>query len=464
MVNRILRRNSFSGGASLGSFINIPAAGNTSSTPNAYTDLFTPALEVQGDTADSRSGESIVIMGLGNSVSGSDRYQYPAQGLLVNGSGNSLLKTSPGFKPGIMIHGVDNTVSGADDGWGASDEINYGYGAAIMGSGNNIGHTYGDFIAGHRNATIGYAYGPAFILGTLNTGTNITSNAFIAGYSNNTINTGIYDTGMNGGCMIGQANDILGSQVFIIGSGNTASASNAYTFGKSNSVTSASMALGVQNQAGANSTYMLGTQNISITAGMIGIGSGNTALQNANVRSYFFGEENTVATTAYAEGTNQTPAVISLGYRNKIISPNTIAFGMSPASVPVGGMQATRTSMFIYANNSTTLDATPVPGVNQINIETDSTVGFKYTVTARRTDVDGGSAYWEGSGLIRNDAGTTAIVGVVTKTKIAAEGITTADVNFTEDVANNGLIVTFTGEAAKTIRWYASVDCTSVVG
>ena len=466
--------NSFSGGASLGAFNNMSADAYVSgtATPNSYTDLYTPVLDSEGQDISWRGGENIVIMGAGNSVTGSDRKTYPAQGILVNGSGNSLSKISPGFKAGIMIHGYGNIVSGADDAWGAnpSDEINYGHGAAIFGYNNNIGHTYADFIAGTRNATVGYAYGPAFILGTLNSGTNITSNAFIAGYSNNTINTGIYDTGMAGGCMIGKNNNTAGNNNYLIGTGNTASGNSMYAFGTSNTVTGlsnsnlGSMVFGKSNQAGKDQTYILGRNNISITAGMIGIGSGNTNLANQNVPSIFMGSDNTVATTAYEDGTNQIPAVISLGYRTKVISPNTIAFGMTPASVAVGAMQTTRTAMFIYANSSTTLDATPVAGVNQINIETDSTVGFKYTVTARRTDVDGGSAYWEGSGLIRNDAGTTALVGAVTKTKIAAEGITTADVDFTADNTNNGLIVTFTGEAAKTIRWYASVDCNSVVG
>ena len=468
MVNRTLRRNSFSGGASLGSFINMPAAGNTSATPNTYTDLFTPALEVAGETADSRSGENIVIMGMGNSVSGSDRYQYPAQGILINGSGNNLLKLSPWNKPGIMIHGVDNTVSGADDAWGAnpSDEVNYGHGAAIMGSGNNIGHTYSDFIAGRSNTTLGYSFGPCYILGSNNSGSNFRSSAFVAGNSNTTITSGIYDTGMNGGCMIGADNAVLGQYCFTVGRDNTLSGNNMGAFGQGNTLSAASQVLGQNNTVGtaAGGSYIVGKQNVATTTSMMGVGNENTALQDSSIDSIFVGRENTVATTAYAVGTNQAPVVISLGYRNKIISPNTIAFGMSPQSVAVGTMQTSRTSMYIYANSSTTLNATPVPGVNQINIETDSTVGFKYTVTARRTDVDGGSAYWEGSGLIRNDAGTTALVDTVTKTKIASEGIDAADVNFTADNTNNGLIVTFTGEAAKTIRWYASVDCTSVVG
>ena len=91
-------------------------------------------------------------------------------------------------------------------------------------------------------------------------------------------------------------------------------------------------------------------------------------------------------------------------------------------------------------------------------------MGFSYTVTARRTDVDGHNAYWTGSGLITNDAGTVAIIGSVSKTEVAKVGFATVDIAFTADASNDTLILTVTGEAGETITWHAVVTQNIVVG
>lgn len=92
-------------------------------------------------------------------------------------------------------------------------------------------------------------------------------------------------------------------------------------------------------------------------------------------------------------------------------------------------------------------------------IATDTTWGFKISLTARRTDANGESAKYEFSGCIDNNAGTVALVGAVTKTVIAEDTAAwDADVVADDTVGNKSLKIQVTGEAAKNIRWVARIE------
>jgi hypothetical protein len=90
-------------------------------------------------------------------------------------------------------------------------------------------------------------------------------------------------------------------------------------------------------------------------------------------------------------------------------------------------------------------------------------MGFTIYVTARRTDVDGESAYYRIDGCIDNNAGTTAAVGTITTTVIA-EDTAAWDVVASADNTNDALIITVTGEASKTINWTAQGFITEARG
>lgn len=83
---------------------------------------------------------------------------------------------------------------------------------------------------------------------------------------------------------------------------------------------------------------------------------------------------------------------------------------------------------------------------------------FTILVAARRTDTTGGGAGYKIEGVIRKDttAGSTAIVGAVSKS-VLGELNTPWDVSVTADTTNGSLKIAVTGEAAKTIRWVATV-------
>lgn len=91
---------------------------------------------------------------------------------------------------------------------------------------------------------------------------------------------------------------------------------------------------------------------------------------------------------------------------------------------------------------------------------------FRVDVVARRSDVSGDAAGWEFTGLIvRGASGNATFVNAVDGKAWGSNGAMPWDVTLsidTTDVTNNYLKVTATGEAAKTIRWVATISTTEV--
>jgi hypothetical protein len=89
---------------------------------------------------------------------------------------------------------------------------------------------------------------------------------------------------------------------------------------------------------------------------------------------------------------------------------------------------------------------------------------FTIQVIGRRTDAVGGAAGYTFTGVIRRDANaaSTTLTGAVVK---AVVGETNAawDATVNADTTNGSLRIQVTGEAAKTIRWVATVETTEVM-
>ena len=102
-------------------------------------------------------------------------------------------------------------------------------------------------------------------------------------------------------------------------------------------------------------------------------------------------------------------------------------------------------------------------GTKRATIASDTTWLFEAFVVARRTDADGESAGYKFQGVLDNNAGTTAFVGVVIKTVIA-EDTSAWDATVEVDDTNDALVVKVTGENSKTINWVARLELTEVTG
>lgn len=88
---------------------------------------------------------------------------------------------------------------------------------------------------------------------------------------------------------------------------------------------------------------------------------------------------------------------------------------------------------------------------------------FDIVVTGRRTDATGGGAGYRFQGVMKRDAnaGTTALIGSVSKTVLAETNVAW-DAAVSADTTNGSILIQVTGEAAKTIRWVAVVQTVEV--
>ena len=111
-----------------------------------------------------------------------------------------------------------------------------------------------------------------------------------------------------------------------------------------------------------------------------------------------------------------------------------------------------------------TSNGSAASGTNQVILPNNSAYFFKGSVIAGVTG-GGNTKGWTIEGVIKRGAGvgTTAIVGTATVTSSYADaGASTWTIAVTADTTNGGLAVTFTGQAATTIRCVAKIETTEM--
>ena len=175
-----------------------------------------------------------------------------------------------------------------------------------------------------------------------------------------------------------------------------------------------------------------------------------------------------------AAGTNS----VAIGSGAAAAANNSFAVG-SGAITPFAGSQAyangsfatagdAQTLQFILRNVTTAATATElfldgVAAAVRAVMPNNSTWAFTMLVSARRTDAVGGASGYKFEGVIRKDttAASAALVGTPSKSVLGETNVLW-DVSVSADTTNGSLKVNVTGEAAKTIRWAASVTVMQV--
>jgi len=120
------------------------------------------------------------------------------------------------------------------------------------------------------------------------------------------------------------------------------------------------------------------------------------------------------------------------------------------ASPPSGGGGTTLSGT--TANDTQTeiyVDGTPT---NRVDVATGSTITFSALVAARSATE---SAGYKIEGVIKNDAGTAEIVGVVVKTIFAEEDIAW---DATVTAANNAITFLVTGDSVDSVSWEVTLN------
>lgn len=240
---------------------------------------------------------------------------------------------------------------------------------------------------------------------------------------------------------------------------------------------------GDSNKAtGVGSVVAGGVANeVSGVEAVIGGGLGNVASGQTSVIAGGQFNQATQTDAVVAGGTTNTAsgsaAAVGGGELNTASGSHSAVSGGLYGSASKYGQEAHASGRFaangdaqrsIYTLRRSTSNNTPSElfldgSSSRLTIPSDSTYAFRIQLVARRTDADNESAAYEFVGCIDNNAGTTALVGSVTKT-VLAEDTAGWDADVTADNTNDALIITVTGENAKTIRWVATVWTTEVTG
>lgn len=204
---------------------------------------------------------------------------------------------------------------------------------------------------------------------------------------------------------------------------------------------------------GDRSAAVGGTQN-TVDAGrsVVLAGESHTIDSGSSYAAIIAGLTNQILSSAYA---------VCVGGANLIARRGgQFTFGIR-SSATSGGQGGALTACIQTTNATPTVLKIGGAAGTVIAVNPNSTVGFELNVVGRRTDSAGEAAMYTFTGLIANNAGTTAIVGAVAKV-VVAESDAAWDAAVTASDAADSLVITVTGAAAKTIEWSALIRLNEV--
>ena len=236
------------------------------------------------------------------------------------------------------------------------------------------------------------------------------------------------------------------------GTKNTASGLQSAVLSGSNNIAS-----GVGSVICGGGAYDLYSYSPNISSGQssfVGAGWGNNC---SGFGSAIVGGSNNVSSGLYT-------SVVGGSYGTTRGLIGCIAFPAGNFSTTTGGAQAALLVLNAITTNATatvlTSTGSAASTTNQVILPNNSAYYFKGSVIAGVTGA-GNTKAWTLEGAIKRGAGvgTTAIVGTVTTTIVAADaGASTWTVTATADTTNGGLAITVTGQASTTIRWVAKAE------
>jgi hypothetical protein len=372
---------------------------------------------------------------------------------------------------------------------GGTSNTSSGYGASIVGGYTNTAAGYFNFIgggsinsgtalaavttqSGTMNGTTAVTLSSSnanIKVGQLITGTSINSfpNTYVAAISGTSLTLSQNASGSSTstlsfftphGVVVGGGNNqATGSYSFIGGGGDAGTAANrnvasgdwSAVLGGFRSTASGSYSFvggGGNNTASGSSSAVAGGQShtASGTGAFVGNGFGNLA--NGGYSSIING---TRGNTRSVNGYVAFPSV----------EPIATTSGCTQAGLLVLGVQTTDATATALTSNGSAAGTT-----NQVILPNNSAYFFRGEVISGKT-AGGDTKGWTIEGVIKRgaNAASTALVGTPTVTSSFADaGASTWDIAVTADTTNGGIRVTFTGQAATTIRTVCQIRTTEM--
>jgi len=392
-----------------------------------------------GDTNTASAGYSSVVGGNNNIASGN-------QASVVNGISNS----ATGFY-GFVGNGFTNSTTSNSTVTTQSGTMNAT--TAVTLSGSNASIKVGQYIQGTSIASDTYVAAIS--------GTSLTLSKNASGSSTSTLSFftphGIVVGGGN--------NQATGSYSFIGGGGDAGTAANrnvasgdysAVVGGRGNQATGYASFIGgggvfpnnnFPNTASNSASCVVGglSNTSSGSASFVGGGQSNTANSS----------QSTIAGGSY--GT--TRSIVGYNVSSACDAPMGGNSGISQAALIILAKQTTDATATALVSNQSAAGTT-----NQVILPNNSAYFFRGEVISGKT-AGGDTKGWTIEGVIKRgaNAASTALVGTPTVTSSYADaGASTWDIAVTADTTNGGLQVTFTGQAATTIRTVCQIRTTEM--
>jgi hypothetical protein len=327
---------------------------------------------------------------------------------------------------------------------------------AVTLSGSNANIKVGQLITGTSINSFPNTYVAAI------SGTSLTLSQVASGSSTSTLS--FYTP--HGVVVGGGNNQATGSYSFIGGGGDAGTAANRNVASGDWSVVGGgrgNTASGIGAFVGGGGLEGTSSALGNTASGLVSfIGGGLVNQATSNGASILGGYQNT------ANGQKSTVVGGSLGTTRGITA--NIVFSASNQSIS-GNTGVTQAGLLILGRQTTdatatalTSDPNAASGTNQVILPNNSAYFFTGEVVSGKT-AGGDTKGWTIEGVIKRgaNAGSTALVGTPTVTSTYADaGASTWTIAVTADTTNGGLRVTFTGQAATTIRTVCQIRTTEM--
>ncbi|KKK80871.1 hypothetical protein LCGC14_2819160, partial [marine sediment metagenome] len=279
--------------------------------------------------------------------------------------------------------------------------------------------------------------------GVLAIGANSTSTGVDSiAIGENTDATGDNSIAIGGNAVDATSADATAARAIAIGNNSLADAING-------------IAIGVTSNAGGTDAIAIGSASDASAIGAIAIGD-NANATGANCVA--------IGGNATNDDSADCSAADSVAIGQHILADDIGEFAF--ASGEFAAQSDAHTSIYVLRRNTTDdaqgeLFSDGLAG--DIGIASDCAASFRANIVARQTDADDVSAGYHITGVIDNNAGTTALVGLAT-TDTLGEDVVAWDVIATADDTNDGLNILATGAAGDDVNWVARVEVAYVCG
>ncbi len=390
------------------------------------------------------------------------------------GHGTSLSGVTPCNAAGATSIAIG---AGAQTASGVTSAIAIGYEARVSAASNTPGHiaigsaayTLGGTSAGCA-ISIGAGRSGSTVYGALQSRAIAMGSDVIAG-AIDAISIGNYSTASGSGSIaIGASFNFNGGAqstatgTIAIGQGASAATTTSIAIGNGAKCSTGTKQI-VIDSSGSGLTHTGARQVIIVSdspaytnLGTLAIGyyPGTCAADNANLIG---GGYNVISS-----GSTYSSCVASQQAQTFMVGEQAYACGQFATA---GDAQNSKVVARIVTSTAAATELGLYASTDKIKLINDSTYLFDCDIVARNTATDTESKVWNLKFGMRRGAAAanTALIGTATKTVYGEDTGTSAwDISVTADTTNGRPNISVTGEAAKTIRWVASIRITKVTG